>query len=305
MPNWSGASTIPGTHFGQSVASAGDVNGDGYADLVIGEPREFLSAQNGRAQVYYGNGGAGIALRPQQRRKDDTGPVSANGMTDSTDGFRLSLLGRTPFGRGLVRLEKEVKPAGAPFNGAGTMISPSWVDTGIGGSIFNELVGGLSDSTQYHWRIRLQYDSVSNPFLGNGRWIAVPWNGWQEADLRTPTILSAGSVPDGSVQPEQGLNVALQPNGDLTLSWGPSCAASDTDYEIYEGTLGNPASHTPRSCTTGGVTTVRLTPASGNKYYLVVPRNALREGSYGIRSDGFERPQGAGACLEQAVGTCQ
>ena len=48
-----------------------------------------------------------------------------------------------------------------------------------------------------------------------------------------------------------GLSVAL---GDLTLTWGDSCRSSDSDYEVYEGTLGDLASHAVRYCSTGGTT---------------------------------------------------
>jgi hypothetical protein len=47
--------------FGQSVASAGDVNGDGYADVVVGAPFELLGT--GAAYVYLG-GATGPALLP-------------------------------------------------------------------------------------------------------------------------------------------------------------------------------------------------------------------------------------------------
>ncbi len=45
-------------YFGYSVATAGDVNGDGYADVVIGAP--YNNSSTGRAYVYLG-GSAGLA----------------------------------------------------------------------------------------------------------------------------------------------------------------------------------------------------------------------------------------------------
>ena len=38
---------------------------------------------------------------------------------------------------------------------------------------------------------------------------------------------------------------------DLALAWGASCWSADRDYAIYEGQLGDFASHTPVRCTTG------------------------------------------------------
>ena len=49
---------------------------------------------------------------------------------------------------------------------------------------FNELVSGLSAGTAYHWRMRLRYHPVTTPFQQRSRWVTMPWNGWQEQDLR-------------------------------------------------------------------------------------------------------------------------
>lgn len=45
-----------GGGLGYSIASAGDVNGDGFDDLVFGDPTDNEST--GRADLYFGNGGA-------------------------------------------------------------------------------------------------------------------------------------------------------------------------------------------------------------------------------------------------------
>lgn len=54
-PNWTAESDQDYAQFGMCVASAGDVNGDGYSDVIIGA--QFYSNgeyQEGRAYVYYG-----------------------------------------------------------------------------------------------------------------------------------------------------------------------------------------------------------------------------------------------------------
>jgi hypothetical protein len=54
----------PGADYGTSVASAGDVNGDGYADLVVGAPATSQLGENpGDAYIYLG-GPTGLATTP-------------------------------------------------------------------------------------------------------------------------------------------------------------------------------------------------------------------------------------------------
>ena len=43
---------VAGDNFGYSVASAGDVNGDGYDDIIVGAP--FNSSSQGKAYLYFG-----------------------------------------------------------------------------------------------------------------------------------------------------------------------------------------------------------------------------------------------------------
>jgi hypothetical protein len=119
-----------------------------------------------------------------------------------------------------------------------------------------------------------------------------------------PLCGGGGTVPDGGSVAGIPLRVSRLPSGDVQLTWAASCSGADADYEVYEGTLGNFASHAPRLCTTSGSTTITLTPGGGNTYYLVVPRNGVLEGSYGKNSSGAERPQGSNACHPQVVRAC-
>jgi hypothetical protein len=174
-----------GSAYGSSVGTAGDVNGDGYADIIVGGP-SFSSATlffEGKAFVYYGNGGAGLSLRPRQRRFDNIVPIDTGGRSRAAK-FRLAAAGRTPFGRGRVRLEWEVKPLGQAFDGSGLARTAVSLDTGAGaaGVPLNELVTGLQP-VSYHWRLRLLYEAPASPFAQRSRWLTMPWNGWNETDL--------------------------------------------------------------------------------------------------------------------------
>ena len=68
------------------------------------------------------------------------------------------------------------------------------------------------------------------------------------------------------------------------------------------------------SCVSGGsadgpnnlrTTMETFTPLAGNTYYVVVPQNGTREGSYGVDSTLTERPVGDGECLPQEIGSCE
>jgi len=111
--------------------------------------------------------------------------------------------------------------------------------------------------------------------------------------------LSGSAVPAGDVA--NTLSVQYAAAGDITLSWGSSCTTTDDDYGVYEGSIGSWYSHVARLCSTGGLTSATFTPAAGNTYYLIVPRNGQREGSYGAASNGTQRPQGGGACAVQEI----
>ncbi|MBU0704519.1 MAG: integrin alpha, partial [Chloroflexi bacterium] len=64
VPNWSVTSNQGGALLGYAVASAGDVNGDGYADVIVGVPRYDLGEiEEGAAFLYLG-GPEGLATSP-------------------------------------------------------------------------------------------------------------------------------------------------------------------------------------------------------------------------------------------------
>ncbi len=49
-PSWTGESNVDGSQFGVSVNTAGDVNGDGYDDVIVGG-----FGGDGLVHVYYGS----------------------------------------------------------------------------------------------------------------------------------------------------------------------------------------------------------------------------------------------------------
>jgi hypothetical protein len=173
--------------YGRSVASAGDVNGDGCAEVLVGAPQYNGALTNeGLVSLYYGNGGPGVSIRPEQSTLD-LDPLSILGRTTSTTGFSIGLYHKNPFGMTGYRHEYEVRLLGELLDGSETTkLTHFSYAHAAGTAVF---VRNLLPGHWYHWRVRWLYDPTTMPFMPASRWMTVPWNGWNEADFRTDEIL--------------------------------------------------------------------------------------------------------------------
>ena len=167
--------------FGWSVAGAGDVNGDGCSDVVVGAPlRDNSGADNGTddegmAALFFGNTAdaeaespfawATRALEPVTLRQIDAGGRSA------ATTFWTQLNANTPFGRRDVKLQLEIKEAGVPFDGLGLTESSTWIDTDVYGQTAMLLSDALVDGEAYHWRVRLVLRAAEAPPQRYLRWV--------------------------------------------------------------------------------------------------------------------------------------
>jgi hypothetical protein len=100
------------------------------------------------------------------------------------EGLRIYTRLQTPFGRGLLQQQVEIKPLGVRFDGIGTVWWGYYDDHEPGTNRYMA-IGNLLAGTLYHWRVRLRYDPVTTPWMPASRWLTMPWNGWNEADFRT------------------------------------------------------------------------------------------------------------------------
>ena len=228
-PEWRDDVNQTGSFYGGSVATAGDVNADGFSDVLVGA-RYFDQGepQEGAAFLYPGNGGNdgdGLDRVPQQVRADDSAPIQILGASDSESAFRLRALGRTAMGRGKVRLQWEVKPLGVAFDGSG-LATGDVFDTGppiagIGSAVpLAELASGLTPETPYRWRVRILADS---PFIPHSAWLTLSDNNRTETDLRTGAAIAA--VAPQSASPGAALLLdAARPN--------PFSRATDIHYRV-------------------------------------------------------------------------
>jgi hypothetical protein len=178
--------------FGESVAGAGDVNGDGYADVIVGTDRyDAGQVDEGAAFVFLGNA-AGRPVLARQRRGDSIDvPVQPWGGAGSSGVFKAELRASHPEGTGRVRAEFEVCPSAVPLGHASCTktTTPSWVAVNgvapevlLSQSLSTSPLGGL-----YRWRARILHAP------GTGALPASPSHGpWRrvnaqavEADIRT------------------------------------------------------------------------------------------------------------------------
>jgi hypothetical protein len=92
-------------HYGSAVATAGDVNGDGYADVIVGAPL-FTNGQpeEGRAWVYHGSASGLIsfaAFRPEGNQAGATYALAVATAGDvNGDGFADIIIGAPGYDNG-------------------------------------------------------------------------------------------------------------------------------------------------------------------------------------------------------------
>jgi hypothetical protein len=177
-PAFSTVTERDGSEFGRAVSTAGDLNGDGFADVLAGAPRyDVLGGADGRAFLYlggnyYGREG-GVSWRPRQTRIDGT-PLPLRGTTPDGDRMQLHVDARSPMGRVTAEVEWQMVEDGTDI-AAGPVVTEPPVDTGSPSAIGSVMpvavdVVGLTPATAYQWRLRLRVDS---PFAPSTRWMSV------------------------------------------------------------------------------------------------------------------------------------
>jgi|GEM_PF-3321033 len=170
--NWTGESNQVIAYLGYTVASAGDVNGDGFSDVIVGALRfDNGETDEGRAYVYYGNGGSGLRQEVRQFRPSTTTPIVPALKTNSLNSVTLQKRRQSIAGRSTMQLEFEVKPLGTAFNGLGLQ-NTGFSLHATGGTPTSALIGGLSDRTLYKWRVRQVEKSTGIGYilLPRSRW---------------------------------------------------------------------------------------------------------------------------------------
>ncbi|MCB0397363.1 MAG: FG-GAP repeat protein, partial [Flavobacteriales bacterium] len=172
---------------GFSVANAGDVNGDGYGDVVVGASKyDNGEAEEGAAFVYHGNLDGNL-YRKTRQYLSDLSTAAQNGAPGGSN-FGVGHFARSTYGRTKVKLVWEVYSEGNPFSGNpitnSTMyqgVSSSWTDIGTAGTEIKETLG--SAGAYNKWRVRVMYNPVT---MLDGK----PFSRWFYGGINEPIEMS-------------------------------------------------------------------------------------------------------------------
>lgn len=197
--------------FGQSLAAAGDVDGDGLCDLLIAAPYLFdlASSNTGRVYVYRGAAGTGFTPTPSRvlNSVDPSGAfgIGLSGVGDiNGDGYGDVVVGAaqasTNTGRAYVYLGSS---AGIPATASATINAPDFR------GIFGMAVSGLGDVTGDGF-----VDvGIGAPALGVGGEVLVYYGG-------SSGLSSAPNVTVSGVATNAGFGISLALNRDERAAAG-------------------------------------------------------------------------------------
>lgn len=124
-PDWtSSGDNRQGSWFGSSVASAGDVDGDGFDDVIVGAPR--MASEAGKASIYLGGSSGMSSNRAWSSTGDDqggarfgfsvasAGDVDGDGKSDVIVGAPGFTTGQSDAGKVYLFLGKQGGPSSNP-----------------------------------------------------------------------------------------------------------------------------------------------------------------------------------------------
>ena len=324
---------VLGDSFGESVALSGN-------RLAVGSSTADIP-QTGAGSVYVYSDTTGAYLLEQRLSIPGGANGDLFGFSVAIEGNTLiggarenaPSVGQTAYGAAYVfefdgaawiQQQKLIASDGGAFDRFGWSVAVSDNVVAVGAREDDTVVGQDAGSVYIFTRAgttwtQQQKLEPSDTFTGDrfGSSVALSFGelivGAAEKALSSPSGQGAAyyfsSAPSGvgRVPGDLGLESALtatKSGGNLTLSWARSCLSTETDFEVYEGSLSNFASHVPVLCSTSGATTATFVQPGGSSYFLVLADNGSAEGSYGLTSTGAERTVSSSACLPQSIALC-
>lgn len=208
--------------FGWSVAAAGDVDADGYSDMIVGSPNFSAGQMDADAAfVYYGNNGPGLRNNLRLYNSDLSTLLDNSQKTKQEFGIGLSVRPFTGTGRG--KLVWETAASGQGFSqGVNDLITGSTAFTGMQkgyGMLPAELKSKIAkQGLMTNLRARVRYDP-SQALTGQ---VYGPWR------------YLSGSIGGISVSPLPAKNPVQTRQADAIDTYVyPNPASSDLN--LYEG----------------------------------------------------------------------
>ncbi len=208
-PDWVAESNQAGPRFGRCVSTAGDVNGDGYSDVIVGAYRyDNGETDEGRVYVYHG-GSSGLSSSPDWVAESNQSyayfgySVSAGDVNG--DGYSDVIVGAYGYDNGETNEGRVFVYHGSP---SGLSSSPSWTAEsdkpgacfGVDVSTANDVNGdGYSDVIVGAYRYSngetneggaYVYHGSSSGLSASPSWTAEP----DQADVYFGYSVSAGDV---------------------------------------------------------------------------------------------------------------
>ncbi len=155
-----------GWRLGSSVAGGGDVDGDGFSDLLGGAPYAApVLTDEGAFMLFRGNQAMSLSRVTRQLASNLTSPLSTNSFDPLLpDWFGIGHRVKSPIQRTPARLRWEVVFEGQPFSGTPITssmgfsgMSAAWTNVALLGQEIRELAYKVPGHRRYKWRVRAEY----------------------------------------------------------------------------------------------------------------------------------------------------
>jgi len=207
-------------NLGYAVSGAGDVNGDGYSDIIVGAPHANspLIANTGNATIYYGNNGKGLKNNVRLFNSDFVTPLSYSQFGQPN--FVGSLFAKSFLGRNKGKFVWETAGPGVPFSKVGTNpittsnlftdMSGAPGDLSLAGSVIGASIVKTGIATKV--RVRVRYSpvlAITGQMYGPWRYLQSQLAGYNNAPV--PEEAMAETIKR-KAEPEIETSVSFFPN---------------------------------------------------------------------------------------------